>query len=290
VPTVVIFGASGQDGHYLSELYKEQGWRIVPVGRSENGSAGDVRSFDAVSSLVREYTPEIVYHVAATSTTRHDALFQNHETVGTGTLNVLEAVRRWSPASRVFLAGSGVQFENSGDPIHESTPFAATSAYAVERIHTVYAARYFRSLGVRAYVGFLFHHESPLRKPTHVSQKIVQSVKRIAAGNANLISLGDISVQKEWGFAGDIARGMATLVDQDDVFEAVIGTGKAYSIEQWLEACFGFFGMDWRPHVTLKDDFTPEYHRLVSNPRTMNSLGWAAKVGFTDLARLMLQS
>jgi GDPmannose 4,6-dehydratase len=290
VPTAVIFGANGQDGHYLSALHGEQGWRVIPVARSGAGHTGDVGSFEAVSSLIRAHRPEIVYHIAATSTTRHEAMFENHATIGTGTLNVLEAVHRWSPESRVFLAGSGVQFENRGEPICETDPFAPTSAYSVERIHTVYAARYFRSLGVRAYVGYLFHHESPLRKPTHVSQKIVQSVKRISSGSGESLSLGDISVRKEWGFAGDIARGMATLVAQDDVFEAVVGTGKAYSIQQWLEECFGFFELDWREHVTVKDDFTPEYGCLVSNPRTIHSLGWSPQLGFTELAKLMLES
>ena len=79
---------------------------------------------------------------------------------------------------KVFLAGSGLQFANRGEPLHETDPFDASSAYSVERIHSVYSARYFRTLGVRVYVGYLFHHESPLRKPTHVSQKIVQAVKQ----------------------------------------------------------------------------------------------------------------
>ncbi len=68
------------------------------------------------------------------------------------------------------------------------------------------------------YVGYLFHHESPLRKPNHVSQKIALAVKRIEKGSDEILELGDISVEKEWTFADDIAKGIFTLIEQDDCF------------------------------------------------------------------------
>ena len=154
--------------------------------------------------LVKEHRPDYLFHLGANSTTRHEAIFDNHNAIVTGTLNVLEAVKRHCPDCRVFITGSGVQFRNEGRPISESDPFEASSAYAVARIQSVQAARYFRSLGIAAYVGYLFHHESPLRKPTHLSKMIAT-----AARTGEIITLGDISVRKEWTFAGDIARAMA---------------------------------------------------------------------------------
>ena len=288
--TVIIFGANGQDGYYLADLYRRQGCDVLGISRTGDGLRGDVASFELVEELVRSRKPDVIFHLAATSTTRHEALFENHKTIGSGTLNILEAVYRWQQGCKVFLIGSGLQFLNRGEPIHETDPFDASSAYSVERIHSVYSARYFRSLGIRVYVGYLFHHESPLRRPTHVSQKIVQAVMRIAAGSCEKIELGDISVEKEWAFAGDIAEGMAFLVGQDKVFEAVIGTGKTHTIEDWLNICFASIGKDWTNYVILQDGFTAEYKRLLSNPETMHYLGWRPKVNFSELAKLMLRS
>ena len=152
----------------------------------------------------------------------------------------------------------------------------------------MYAARYYRKLGLKVYVGYLFHHESPLRKPSHVSQMIALAVKRIAEDSDEVIEVGDISVEKEWTFAGDVARGIVTLVEQDDVFEVVIGSGIGYSIENWLEQCFSVVGKDWHDHVRLREGFTPEYKRLVSDPKIINSLGWHPVVGFSDLANAMV--
>lgn len=290
MPCVLIFGANGQDGHYLARHYARIGWQVVSVSRTGNGIRGDVGSFARVAELVRECNPDIVFHLAASSTTRHDALFENSATIGTGALNVLEAVHRWRRGCKVFLAGSGLQFLNRGLPLRETDPFDASSCYAVERIHATYAARYFRRLGVRAYVGYLFHHESPLRKSEHVSQRVVLAARRIAAGSDEKLVMGDITVEKEWGFAGDIAEGMAALVHQDEVFEAVIGTGRAYSIEEWLSLVFTAVGQDWMAHVQIQEGFKSEYTRLVSNPATMFTLGWKPRVEFSDLAELMVRS
>ena len=286
----LIFGANGQDGHYLSDLCKSQG--ITPIGVSRSGDwvRGDVSIPDQVRDLIKRHTPAYIFHLAARSTTRHEALFENHETISTGTLNILESVRTIYPQARVFLAGSGLQFKNTGKPISEKDPFEASSAYAVARIQSVYAARYYRSLGVRVYVGYLFHHESPLRGPGHVSKMIALAAQRIAAGSSEILELGDITVEKEWTFAGDVAQAMLDLVRQDKVFEATIGSGGAYSIQNWLEQCFSVIGKDWKRHVRLKEGFVAEYPRLVSDPSTIRSLGWSPKVGFAELARMMMAS
>jgi len=137
-------------------------------------------------------------------------------------------------------------------------------------------------------VGYLFHHESPLRKPNHLCKKIAELAKRVGEGSNGQITLGDISVRKEVGFAGDIVAGIWTLVKQDRIFEATIGTGKAYSIQEWIEICFSKVGSDWRNHIILRSDgFIPEYPLLVSDPTTIHSLGWGPAVDIHTLADMM---
>ena len=177
-----------------------------------------------------------------------------------------------------------MQFHNEGRPISENDPFEASSAYAMARIQSVQAARYFRSLGIAAHVGYLFHHESPLRKPTHLGRMIAT-----AARSGEPIILGDISVQKEWTFAGDIARAMLMLLRQDKIREAALGSGAAHSIEEWLAACYSAAGRNWRDHVKINPAFIPEYKRLVSDPATIRSLGWSPTVDFKELARMMIR-
>jgi GDPmannose 4,6-dehydratase len=286
--TTLIFGVNGQDGTYLRQRLLNGGVRVVGVSRSAGDVRADISRFDQVEALVREQQPDQIFHLAANSTTRHDAMMENHATISTGTLNVLEAVRRHCPTAKVFITGSGVQFLNRGRPISEHDPFEANSSYAVARIQSVYAARYFRSVGLQTYVGYLFHHESPMRKPEHVSQKIARAARHVGRGEPASIEIGDINVFKEWAFAGDIMDGVLTLMGQERVFEATIGSGTAHSIEQWLECCFSLVGVRWQNHVKLREGFVPEYARLLSDPSTIRSLGWSPRVELADLARMMV--
>ena len=289
-PNALIIGASGQDGYYLAETCRAAGMEPVTISRSSGVLSGDVADYNFVSTAVKRHAPEMIFHLAANSTTGHDALFENHAAIATGALNILESVYRLKLASKVFLAGSGVQFQNTGAPISEETPFEAKSPYAVSRIQSVYAARYYRTLGVRAYVGYFFHHESPLRKPAHLSQKIATSAKRISQGSNEILEVGKLSVRKEWTFAGDTAKGVMALVQQERFWEAVIGSGEAHSIQDWIDVCFSHLGLDWRKHVRETEGFRPEYDILVSDPKRIFGLGWRPTTGFSQLAEMMVKA
>ena len=285
----LIFGVSGQDGYYLSKLLKLNQIEVIGISRTVEFIKGSVADYYFVESIIRLNQPDYIFHLAANSTTRHFALFENHETICTGTLNILESVRLHSPHSKVFLSGSALQFKNEGSPIHEGVPFEAKSAYSVARIQSVYASRYYREkFGMKIYVGYFFNHDSPLRTEQHVNQKIVRTIQQINKGSNERLELGNIDVQKEFGFAGDTVKAIWILVNQDLVFEAVIGTGKAHSIRDWLVHCFEMTSMNWNDYVVVKEDFIPEYKILVSDPKLIKSLGWVPEIGFKQLAELMM--
>lgn len=287
--TAIIFGINGQDGHYLSELLKKEGVEVVGVSRQhDSGENADISVFEDVRRLIQKYLPQYIFHLAANSTTKHEALFENEATIGKGTINILEAVRAFSPLSKVFISGSGLQFQNNGNPIRETDPFEARDAYSVARIHSVYASRYFRSMGSKVYVGYFFNHDSPLRTERHMSRKISAAANRISAGSNEKIEIGDISVIKEYSFAGDIVKAVWTLVNQDSIFEANLGAGIGYSIEDWLDTCFKLIGKDWRQYVTMKEGFIADYKKLVCDASLIRSLGWKPEVSFKQLASMML--
>ncbi|MFM6402748.1 MAG: GDP-mannose 4,6-dehydratase, partial [Planktothrix sp.] len=117
---------------------------------------------------------------------------------------------------------------------------------------------------------------------------VVQAAKRIVHGSEEKLCMGDISVEKEWTFAGDVARGIMILMQQDNIFETVIGSGKTYTIQDWIEICFSMLGLDWRIYVDQTENFQPEYKRLVSNPSLIQSLDWQPRISLQELAAKMI--
>ena len=286
--TAIIFGANGQDGYYLDELLQQLHCKVIGVSRSGDFLKTDITSYPEVEQLIASERPDYIFHLAANSTTRHDALFENHATISTGTLNILEAVKNVSPNTKVFISGSGLQFKNDDEPIKETDPFEARDAYSVSRIHSVYAARYYRSLGIKTYVGYFFNHDSPRRTERHMAKKIAEAAKRIGNGSQEQLVIGDISVIKEWTYAGDVVKAVWTLVQQDAVFEANLASGIGYSIEDWLKVCFNIIGKDWQQFVQVQDNFKAEYRQLVADPSLIFSLGFKPGVSFEQLAQMML--
>lgn len=285
----IIFGSNGQDGHYLAESLKLKGIEVVSVSRSNSRVLGDVSDYAFVDELIKTHKPGYIFHFAANSSARHDVLFENHKAISTGTMNILECARLHVPAARIFLSGSALQFKNVNLPIDEQTPFCASSAYSVSRIHSVYAGRYYRdTFGMKVYVGYFFNHDSPLRTEKHVNQKITAAVNRIAGGSQEKLELGNIDVRKEFNFAGDIVEAVWILMSQDKVFEAVIGSGAAHSIQEWVDYCFKKIGKNWQDYVTINRSFVAEYDTLVCNPALLKSLGWQPKVSFAKLADMMM--
>jgi GDPmannose 4,6-dehydratase len=285
----VIFGANGQDGVLLSKLLKEKNIVVIDVSRSTGRFRGDVANYGFVEALIKNHSPDYIFHFAANSSTLHETLFDNHQAISTGTLNILESARQHCSHAKVFLSGSAMQFRNDESPIDECAPFEASSPYSIARIQSVYAGRYYRAkFGMAVYCGYLFNHDSPLRSERHVNQKIVCAVNRIANGSNEKLELGNIDVEKEFNYAGDVVEAIWILVNQNAIFETVIGCGETHSIREWLEYCFKKINKNWNDFVVINPNYKAEYKILVSNPTLLRSLGWHPKVNFNALADMML--
>lgn len=286
----IIFGVTGQDGYYLSKLLERENVEVIGISTSNgNFTKGDVSDFNFVEDLIKKSQPDYIFHFAAISSTSHDFLFENHKAISTGTLNILESSRLHCPQVKIFLSGSAMQFNNTGTPIDENTPFKASSPYSVARIQSVYAGRYFHEkFNMDVYVGYFFNHDSPLRAEKHINKKITEAIKRISNGSEEKIKIGDLEAKKEFNFAGDIVEAIWILVNQKNIYEVVIGSGKAYSVKEFIEYCFLKTGKDWHNYVTINTAFIPEYKILVSNPKLIESLEWKPKVNFEQLADMMI--
>lgn len=287
---ILIFGMSGQDGFYLKKICEARGYNVIGVSRSAgNWLQGSVTNKGLVVDLIINHQPYCVFHLAANSSTRHDLIYENNETICNGSIHILEAVYKHSKHTKVFLSGSGLQFLNKGLPIKETDEFFASSPYAAQRIYTTYLARYYRTLGIQTYIGYFFHHDSPLRADRHLNIKIVNAAIYIKAGNEEIIELGNTDVIKEFNHAADMMNAIWILVNQGKIFEAVIGSGKGYTISDWIEICAEITGINLHKFVTIKNGFIAEFDKLICDPVTISKLGWIPAYNIRTLAATIIE-
>jgi GDPmannose 4,6-dehydratase len=287
----LIFGVKGQDGTYLKKLLLLKQIEVIGVSRENDLIKGDIKDYPFVEGLIKYHQPDYVFHFAAVSSTSHLHLFENNDTIGTGTFNILEAVRIHCSSAKVFLSGSAMQFKNEGNPIDIDSAFDASSPYSISRIQSIYTGRYYKHhFGLHVYIGYFFNHDSPLRSENHVNQKIVRFIQRVPSILDEKLEIGNVKIRKEFGFAGDYVEAVWELINQDKIFEAIIGTGIVFSIEDWLTYCFGTINKNWKDYCITNNNYVTHYDVLISNPQIINNLGWYPSTTFYQLADLMLNN
>ena len=286
--TAIIFGASGQDGYFLNKLLEGKSINVIKVSRNRNIIKGDISHENMVFSIVERIKPDYIFHFAATSSVQHKHLFDNHKSISTGTLNILEACLKFSIKTKIFLTGSAEQFLNESKPINEKTNFYPNNHYSVERIYSCHLARYYRNhFSMKIYIGYLFHHDSEYSKQNHLNGRIVDFVKKIEIKKPTKLLIGDFRIEKEFNYAKDIIDAIWLLINQNYIFETVIGSGKPYPISDWLELAFTKRKLDWKEWIELDPEYQKPYDKLFSDPSLIKSLGWEPKIDKDGLLNLM---
>jgi GDPmannose 4,6-dehydratase len=243
-----------------------------------------------------EIRPDEVYNLAAQSHVRvsFDIPEYTADVVATGTLRVLEAIRRTGVNCRFYQASSSEMFGSSPPPQRENTPFHPRSPYACSKIfaHNI-AVNYRESYGLHASCGILFNHESPRRGETFVTRKITRAVARIKHGVQSKLYLGNLDARRDWGYAPDYVRAMWLMLQQDEPDDYVVGTGEAHSVREFVELAFECADLDWKEYVGID----PHYYRpaevdflLADAGKAYQSMGWEPTVAFPELVRMMVQA
>src|SRR5690606_19131408 len=130
-------------------------------------------------------------------------------------------------------------------PQSETTPFYPRSPYAVAKLYAYWiTVNYREAYGLYACNGILFNHESPVRGETFVTRKITRAVAKIALGLQNMLYLGNLSAQRDWGHAKDYVEAMWRMLQQDKPEDFVIATGITTTVRDFVRMSFAEIGVE----------------------------------------------
>lgn len=312
--TALICGISGQDGAYLSQFLLAKGYEVYGTSRDaqvtpfanltslgirdrikfESMALNDFRS---ILQVLVKIQPDEVYNLAGPSSVAlsFQQPVESLESIGVGTMYLLEAIRFTGKKVRFYNAGSSECFgDTNQSPADETTPFRPRSPYAVAKAAAFWGVSNYReAYGLFACSGILFNHESPLRPERFVTRKIVNAACRIAAGSREKLSLGNISVSRDWGWAPEYVEAMWLMLQQQEPDDYVIATGESHSLEEFVSDAFANVGLDWRNHVTTNPDLfrpTDIAHGRGNPAKAFEKLGWKAVYRMKHVVRMMVES
>jgi GDPmannose 4,6-dehydratase len=274
--TALIFGVTGQDGAYLSELLLEKGYTVHGVIRrssSFNTSRidhlykdthennvkfflhyGDLTDSSNIHTLIHKIMPDEIYNLGAQSHVRVSFEVPEYtaDTVGLGALRILEAINSVKDLKKIkyYQASSSEMFGKvQAVPQNEQTDFYPRSPYGVAKLFAHWiTVNYRESYNIFACSGILFNHESPIRGETFVTRKITRAVANILAGKQDMLYLGNLDAKRDWGYAKDYVEAMWLMLQQDEPSDYVIATGETHSVREFAECAFNEIGINlvWR--------------------------------------------
>lgn len=312
--TALITGIGGQDGAYLAQHLLSNGYRVIGTSRdAESGRFDGLRTlgilervevvtmspadFRSTMQVVAKVCPDEIFNLAGQSSVRisFEQPAETFDSIVIGVLNLLEAIRILRTPTRLYNAGSSEIFGNTGsEPAREDTVFRPRSPYGIAKATSFWqVAQYRDAYGLHACTGILFNHESPLRPERFVTQKIVTAACRIAAGEPITLQLGDLSVQRDWGWAPEYVVAMHQMLQQDAPADLVIATGQTCTLLDFVKEAFAALGLDWARHVTHDPALlrpTEIACGRADPKRAREVLGWTASYQMPDVARMMVEA
>ena len=312
--TALICGISGQDGSYLAQLLRSNGYRVIGTARDAQMSSCTnldrlgirsqvqvvsmaINDFRSVLQVLSRFEPSEVYNLAGQSSVAlsFEQPVETLESISVGTLNLLEAIRFLNKDIRFYNASSGECFGDTGDtPANEETPFRPRSPYAVAKAAAFWqVANYREAYGLFACSGILFNHESPLRPERFVTQKVVRAACRIAAGSGERLRLGNLDIQRDWGWAPEYVDAMWHMLRQPEPQDFVIATGQTHPLQDFVAEAFAAVGLQWRDHVESDSSLTRPADLRISRADpafAADQLGWQAQTQMNGVVRAMVQA
>jgi GDPmannose 4,6-dehydratase len=312
--SALICGISGQDGSLLAQHLLSLGYKVA--GTSRDGDMVRSANLDrlAIRDAVTVYSMatadfrsiiqtldrleiDEIYNLSGQSSVglSFDQPVETMDSIGGATLTLLEAIRFLGRPVRFYNAGSSECFGDIGDtPATEDTPFRPRSPYAVAKATAHWTvANYREAYGLFACNGILFNHESPLRPARFVTQKIARAAFAIANGDQQRLSLGNLDIWRDWGWASEYVAAMHLIMQQDEPGDYIVSTGTSISLRDFVAAAFAAVDLDWQAHVDVDETlFRPTDLRFSGGraDKARDRLGWQAEVRATDVARRLVEA
>ena len=310
--TALVTGVTGQDGSYLAEFLLEKGYKVVGMIRRSSTvnfgridhiqdritlAHGDLLDQTSLIDIMDEHKPDEIYNLAAQSfvpiSWKQPVL--TGEFTAMGVTRMLEAMRNAVPNARFYQASSSEMFGKVREvPQSERTPFHPRSPYGVAKVYGHWiTVNYRESYDLFTCSGILFNHESPRRGLEFVTRKVTHGVAQIKLGLADKLRLGNLDSRRDWGYAGDYVRAMWLMLQQDEPYDYVVGTGETHSVRELCRVAFEHLDLDWERYVVTDPEFyrPAEVDLLVSDPsRARARLGWEPTVSFAELVQMMVDA
>ena len=320
-----ITGVAGQDGSYLSELLLLKGYEVFGLDREGSNLEnvpkgvklfhGDLGDHHSLVEALNKSVPDEVYNLGGISDLKtayaepEKTMDINYRAVGV----LLNEALRVNKNVRFLQASSSEIFIATDKPLNEESErdWSTESPYAKAKMMAdrdfIAVAR--ESRKVFACSAILFTHDSPRRSLKGAMRRFISTLVKIKLGVETCLSLGNIDMKRDWGFAGDYVEAMWRMLQMEEPKDLVLANAEAHSVKDIIDTASKLLGIKLAWHSegvnafatdsagntivrSVPEFFKPaeEHVKIGDASEAEKAIKWKPKVGFEKLVSMMVKS
>lgn len=304
--SLIIGGAGFVGGYLIAELAgagDEVHATCLPSEKIDGASCTvhtlDILEKDAVTALLNEVKPDVIFHLAAQSSVA--VSWKKPQLTADinikGTINVLEAVRESEvPGARILLIGSGEEYgfiREGACPISENEPLNPGNIYAATKAcQGMIGEIYFRAYKMDIIMIRAFNHSGPGQLPMFVISDFCRQISEIEKDRHEPeMKVGNLSAMRDFTDVRDVVRAYRLLSEKGVSGQVYnVGRGRAVAVQEILDMALSMA----KCSITVSRD--PSRMRASDIPiiepdvtRINSDTGWTAEITMEQTIRDTLE-
>jgi GDPmannose 4,6-dehydratase len=327
----LITGISGQSAKYLTELLLSKKYQVHGIIRRASSfniqriehirhlitlHYGDMTDSCNLLEIIQKVKPDEIYNLAGQSHVKVGSELESYtfDVNAKGVMYILKSVKILGLKCKVYQAATSEMYGNQTDGtsfLNEDSSMQPCSTYGISKYTAfLYCNMYRDSFDMFVVNGILFNHESSLRGPSFVTQKISNYVANLLKNKImQPLQLGNLNARRDWGSAKEYMEAVHLMMQQEKPENYVIATGKSHSVREFVELAFKEIGINIRwfgsgleekgitdsgqvvVEVNLKYFRDIDINVLLGDAtKAKEKLGWEPTILFEELVREMVQA
>lgn len=209
----LVTGSGGFVGGYLVKLLKDQGHEVLGFDLKNDE---DFRDYENVHKAIDYFRPDKIFHIGALAYIPESFLDPQRaiDSNITGSLNILEAVRRIGLKTRIHLCGTSEEYGDSPTPVTEESLPNPLSPYAIAKLAMDHFGQlYARSYNMNIVITRTFNHTGPGRGEQYAESAWAKQIAEIEKGIRGELLHGDLSTMRNYTDVRDIVRAYTLAID-----------------------------------------------------------------------------
>jgi GDP-mannose 4,6-dehydratase len=249
-----ITGGGGFMGLHLANLLAEKGDEVLAtyyppeeknkkINPKVRFEECDVRDKEKVYSILKEFKPEKIFHLAAQSlpTVSWENPWETIETNLIGTVNIFEGVKKLKLNSKVLVACSSAEYgfvTEKEVPVKESHSLKPLHPYGVSKVgEEMLSYQYFKNFGIKSIPVRIFNTTGP-GKTNDVCSDFTRRLIEIEKGinKEKKLSVGNLEARRAITDVRDVIKAFDIALDKASFGEVYNISGeKVYQMKEIVE-------------------------------------------------------